>query len=144
MSGTSLNLLQPSSIFGEEAEETISTPPFPELDADGEAMQDNKVTPSPHSEVSFWAHTSSVEAYCRQYDKTFDPSFPIPKWRLGSLYPNAPSTYSGPTPPKKRKHLKDISPASAEHSPPPKKRRISEDCEGFFPPSSPCERLTLR
>ena len=53
MSGTSLKLLQLSSIFGEEAEETISTPPFLELNADGEAMQDNKVTQAPTQKSPF-------------------------------------------------------------------------------------------
>ena len=141
----SVRLLQTSPILGQEAEEThFSTPPFPELDR--EAAQNDKDTPSPHSEVSFWAHTSSVDAYCRHYGKTIDASPPIPKWWLRSLYPNAPTTYSGPTPPKnrKRKDLEDLSPVSAKHSPPLKKRRVSKDPKGCSPPSSPCEQLTLR
>jgi hypothetical protein len=149
MSGTNGRLLQTSPISGQEAEEThISTPPFAEFD--GKAMQDDcdKLdTPSPHSEVSFWAHTSSVDAYCRHYGKTINASYPVPKWRLRSLYPNAPTTYSGLTPPKKRKlrkDLEDFSPASAKHSPPLKKRRVSKDPKGFSPPSSPCESLILR
>ena len=49
MSGTSLKLLQPSSIFGEEAEETISTPPFPELDVDGARGSDAGQQSSPQA-----------------------------------------------------------------------------------------------
>jgi hypothetical protein len=147
MSGTSGRLLQTSPIFGQEAEEThISTP---SAEFDGKVVQDDrdKDTPSPHSEVSFWAHTSSVDAYCCHYGKTINASYPVPKWRLRSLYPNAPTRYSGLTPPKKRKlrkDLEDFSPASAKHSPPPKKRRVSEHPKGFSPLSSPCESLTLR
>ena len=87
------------------------------------ATQDDEDIATPQSEVSFWAHPSSVEEYCRHYGKKIDG--PIPKWRLRSLYPNAPSTYSGCTPPM-----------------PSKKRRLDPD--RISPASSPCERSSLR
>jgi hypothetical protein len=122
------------SAFG--IEENVSSP-----DLDWNATQDNKETPSPQSEVSFWAHTSSVEAYCRHYGKTVIDDGPVPKWRFRSLYANAPMTFSGPTPPKKRKLRKDLE--SARPSP-PKKRRLSKNPEEYSPASSPCENLILR
>jgi len=108
--------------------------------------KDDKNTPSPQSEVSFWAHTSSVEAYCNQFDKTVLDG-PLPKWWFRSLYTDAPTTFSGPTPPRKKRHredLKEFSPASARPS--PKKRRFLKDLspEEFSPTSSPCEMLIQR
>ena len=134
----SLNLRQ------ERTKEDHLSSPF--RDFDWKATQDDKDTPSPQSEVSFWAHTSSVEAYCRHYNKTILIDGPVPKWRLRSLYPNAPATFSGPTPPKKRRlreDLEDFSPASAR-LPLLKKRRLSEDPDEFASPSSPCEKRSIR
>lgn len=140
MSGTSRNLLETSPGLGQEGtkEYHLSSPPFPDLD--WKATQDDKDTPTSQSEASFWAHTSSVEAYCRHYSKTILVDGPVPKWRLGSLYPNAPTTFSGPTPPKKRRLCDDNS-AATPRLPPPKKRRLSEE---FSPTTSPCERLSIR
>jgi len=135
------------SAFG--IEENVSSP-----DLDWNAMQDNKETPSPQSEVSFWAHTSSVEAYCRHYGKTVINDGPVPKWRFRSLYANAPTTFSGPTPPKKRKLRKDHNIFRAYSSQkknlesarpsPPKKQQLTKNPEEFSPASSPCENLILR
>lgn len=122
-----------SPIFGWEAKETHILP-FPEVDA--KVTQDDNDTPSaPHPEISFGAHsalTPSVDAY-----------YPTPKWRLGPLYPNAPTTFSGCTPEKRKfwKDHEDFSPACSEHSPPPKKRRVIKDPEGLSPPTSPCELI---
>src|ERR1700691_6204603 len=115
----------------------VSSPPLPDLYWN--ATQDDKVTPSPQSEVSFWAHMSSLETYCRHYGKEIDG--PVPKWRLRSLYSNAPTTFSGPTPPtrpKKRRCPEEFSPASARASP-AKQRGLSKDPKEFSPTSSPCE-----
>ena len=113
---TNRELLQTSpSLAWEGTEENCVSPQ--------KATQDNQDTPTSQSKVSYWAHTSSVEAYCRHYGKIIDG--PVPKWRLRSLYPNAPMTFSGPTPPHKR-------------------RRYGEYPEELSPVSSPCERLSLR
>ena|ERR1700688_3935038 len=143
MSGTNRKLLQTSPSLELEGTEDnrVSSPPFPDLY--WKAAQDDNNTPSPRSEVSFWAHTSSVEAYCRHYGKTFEID-PVPKWRLRSLYPNAPTTFSGPTPPKKRRAPEGLSRASARPSHPSKKRRLWEDPEEISSASSPCERKSLR
>lgn len=86
------------------------------------ATQDDQDTPQ--SKILFSAHSSAVRAYCEQYGKKFDGD-PVPKWMLKTMYSYAPSTFSG-------------------DSPPPKKRRRCEDSEELSPASSPCEKLSLR
>jgi hypothetical protein len=86
------------------------------------STKNNKNTSSPQSKVSFWAHTSSVKAYCDQYDKTVIDG-PLSNWWFRPLYTDAPTTFSGPTPPRKKRHhedLKEFSPPSIRPSLPKK------------------------